>query len=122
MVNEMLMQMDCFDGQLFATTNLMQGMDPAAMRRFDANVNFRVPTAEQLQALLSTVCEDMKLPTPTLGDCRELAKKGITPGDVAAVVRRARHLGFATTPELMEAVAQEAEFKTETGRTNIGFV
>lgn len=122
MVNEMLTQLERFDGLLFATTNLMQVMDPAAMRRFDAKVNFRAPTAEQLLALLTTVCKDMKLPAPSLGDCRELAKKGITPGDVAAVVRRKALVPVSDTADLLEAIAAEGNFKPGSNRQAVGFV
>ena len=39
-VNEMLTQMECFNGIFIASTNLMGSLDPAALRRFDMKVKF----------------------------------------------------------------------------------
>jgi transitional endoplasmic reticulum ATPase len=111
MVNEMLTQMESFNGLLFATTNLMQGMDAAAMRRFDVKVHLRAPTAEQLRNLLGKVTEELKLDAPTLANCQPLAKLGITPGDVAAVVRRQALVPISSLDELLLAIEGEGGFK-----------
>jgi transitional endoplasmic reticulum ATPase len=47
MVNEMLTQMEAFPGIFVASTNLMDNLDPAALRRFDIKVKFGYLTAEQ---------------------------------------------------------------------------
>lgn len=122
MVNEMLTQMETFYGVFFATTNLMQRMDAAAMRRFDVKVHFRAPTATQLQALLAHVTQTMQLELPSLATCQQLAKLGITPGDLATVVRRARYVKPTTTAELLAAVEAEGQFKPEAGNYPIGFL
>lgn len=122
MVNEMLTQMETFDGIFFATTNLMHGMDGAAMRRFDVKVHFRSPTATQLQALLSLVTHSMKMEPPALTSCLQLACLGITPGDLAAVVRRARYVKPNSTSELLAAVEAEALFKPDAAKNVMGFL
>lgn len=122
MVNEMLTQMETFNGVFFATTNLMQRMDTAAMRRFDVKVHFRAPTAVQLQALLAHVTQSMQLEPPSLAACQRLAKLGITPGDLVTVVRRARYVQPGTTAELLAAVEAEGQFKPESGNNAIGFL
>jgi SpoVK/Ycf46/Vps4 family AAA+-type ATPase len=122
MVNEMLTQMETFHGVFFATTNLMQRMDAAAMRRFDVKVHFRAPTATQLQALLAHVTQTMQLEHPSLAACQRLAKLGITPGDLATVVRRARYVQPATTAALLAAVEAEGQFKPEAGNHPMGFI
>lgn len=40
-VNEMLTQMEAFDGIFIASTNLMDNLDSAAMRRFDVKLEFK---------------------------------------------------------------------------------
>ena len=122
MVNEMLTQMESFNGLLFATTNLMQGLDAAAMRRFDVKVHLRAPTAEQLHSLLGKVAKELTLDVPTLANCQPLAKLGITPGDVAAVVRRQALVPMGSTSELLEAIADEGSFKPGYTRQVVGFV
>jgi len=122
MVNEMLTQMETFDGIFFATTNLMHGMDVAAMRRFDVKVHFRPPMAAQLQALLSHVTQSLLLETPTITACQRLASLGITPGDVAAVVRRTRYVKPNSTSELLATVEAEGQFKPDAGKNVIGFL
>ncbi|SFV60837.1 ATPase, AAA family [hydrothermal vent metagenome] len=39
-VNEMLVQMENFDGIFIATTNLMDNLDRASLRRFDLKLEF----------------------------------------------------------------------------------
>ncbi len=122
MVNEMLTQMETFNGVFFATTNLMQGLDAAAMRRFDVKVHFRAPTAHQLQALLTHVTQALGLELPSLADCQRLAKLGMTPGDLATVMRRARYVKPSTTAELLAALEAEGRFKPEAANNPMGFV
>ena len=61
MVNEMLTQMESYSGVFIATTNLMQGLDQAALRRFDLKVKFDFLASEQASELLSRYCEKMNL-------------------------------------------------------------
>ncbi len=122
MVNEMLTQMESFHGLMFATTNLMQGMDAAAMRRFDVKVHLRAPTAEQLHSLLAKVARELGLDAPSLQACQPLVNLGITPGDVAAVVRRQVFVPVATVMDLLEAVLNEGRFKPDCAQRAMGFV
>jgi SpoVK/Ycf46/Vps4 family AAA+-type ATPase len=50
-VNEMLTQMEAFNGIFIASTNLMDNLDQAALRRFDVKLYFDFMTAEQAHAL-----------------------------------------------------------------------
>lgn len=45
--NEFLTQLEAFDGVFFATTNLIDRLDPAVLRRFSHKVRFDVLTAQQ---------------------------------------------------------------------------
>jgi predicted serine/threonine protein phosphatase family protein len=51
MVNEILTQIESFDGLLIISTNLMGELDPAVLRRFDLKIRFDWLTPEQTAAL-----------------------------------------------------------------------
>lgn len=56
-VNEMLTQMEKFDGVFIATTNLMDGLDKASLRRFDLKLEFKPLNAAQRVKLFEKECE-----------------------------------------------------------------
>jgi SpoVK/Ycf46/Vps4 family AAA+-type ATPase len=122
MVNEMLTQMESFQGMLFATTNLMQGMDAAAMRRFDMKINLRPPRGDQLHALLTHVSAQLGIDVLPIERCSRLSSLGITPGDVAAVTRRCEFSPVTTSEQLNQALEAEANFKPNRETTSIGFL
>lgn len=52
-VNEMLTQIEAFEGIFIATTNLIETLDAASLRRFDVKVRFDVMSFDQAKALLA---------------------------------------------------------------------
>ncbi|WP_156925542.1 AAA family ATPase [Thioalkalivibrio paradoxus] len=121
LVNEMLTQMEGFPGVFIAATNRMDGLDPAALRRFDLKVRFDFLRAEQARELLRRWCRTWGLSEP--GDA-ELEALGVcdnlTPGDFAAVARRHRFHPLASPAEAVAALAQECALK-DARRHPIGF-
>jgi hypothetical protein len=97
-VNEMLTQMEAFDGIFVATTNLIDRLDEASLRRFDAKICFDYLRTAQVAALLRQACD--KLQIDAVG-CDEAAAglHKLTPGDFATVMRQAR---FGPVPDLHE--------------------
>ncbi len=89
-VNELLTQMEAFEGIFIATTNLMESLDQASLRRFPWKIRFDWLKPAQRWALFAQ--EFIRLG----GDLAEAADwKGeiwgleqLTPGDFAAVVRQ----------------------------------
>ncbi len=63
-VNEMLTQMEVYDGIFIATTNLAAGMDKAALRRFDIKAEFGFLRADHAWALLCRHCAAAELQIP----------------------------------------------------------
>jgi len=120
-VNEMLTQMEAYDGVFIATTNLMDGLDPAALRRFDLKAKFDYLRPEQSQALLQAHCLDLGL------DCTESAQRAVkrlpslTPGDFAAVTRRHRFAPLPDSAALVRALADECSMK-DAPKSVVGFV
>ena len=89
-VNELLTQMEAFDGLFIATTNRMESLDPASLRRFPWKIRFDGLKPGQRWGLF--VQEFARLG----GDLAEaqawkeavLGLDRLAPGDVAAVVRQ----------------------------------
>lgn len=122
MVNEMLTQMEQFEGVFIASTNLMDGLDPAALRRFDLKVKFDYLQSPQATALLARYCKALNWPAPEAADMARLARLGsLTPGDFAAVLRQSRFRPLADVGSLIAALQAECALKQPL-RPTIGFV
>jgi SpoVK/Ycf46/Vps4 family AAA+-type ATPase len=122
-VNEMLTQMEAFPGLFIASTNLMDGLDPAALRRFDLKVRFDFLRPEQALALLRHHAEALGLSITKPGDETRLRKlAALTPGDFATVARQARFQPFADITGLLDALEAECAAKEEGRHLAIGFM
>lgn len=121
-VNEMLTQMESFSGIFIASTNLMDNLDQAALRRFDLKVKFDYLKPEQAWQLLMRQCESMGIPAPSGEHRPALAQLAVlTPGDFAAVARQHRFRPIANASELTVALKQECALKEDGKRKPIGF-
>ena len=60
-VNEMLTQMESYQGIFIASTNLMSSVDSAALRRFDLKVSFDYLNGEQAWQLLESYGQSLSL-------------------------------------------------------------
>ncbi|MDO8270454.1 MAG: ATP-binding protein [Gammaproteobacteria bacterium] len=121
-VNEMLTQMESFPGIFIASTNLMSGLDQAALRRFDLKVKFDFLSAEQSQELLRRFCQTLALEAPLHNELSRLSSlQNLTPGDFAAVIRQSRFRPIARTLDLVTALEAECTVK-EGRRSAIGFL
>lgn len=121
-VNEMLTQLEVFTGIIVASTNLMDGFDPAALRRFDLKVKFDFLRPAQAVTLLHRHCIQIGLAAP--GERDEAALRGVkhlTPGDFAAVARRHRFLRFQHPAQFVAALLADLAVKNG-GKTAMGFV
>ena len=122
-VNEMLTQMEAFPGIFIASTNLMQGLDQAALRRFDLKLKFDYLKPDQTIAMLQRHCETLGLPAPdAAGELLARQRlRHLTPGDFAAVMRRHRFRPIASNGELVAALQAECAIKADS-RPAMGFV
>ena len=122
LVNEMLTQMESFPGVFIASTNLMSGLDQAALRRFDLKVKFDFLKTEQAHSLFGRYCTALSLPAPQAEQLSKLARlQKLTPGDFAAVIRQNRFRPIETGAALVAALEAECAVK-EGGATGIGFL
>lgn len=122
MVNEMLTQMESFPGVFIASTNLMNGLDQAALRRFDLKVKFDFLRPKQAWELLCRHCAALGLPAPSENLNTRLAQlHQLTPGDFATVVRQNRFRSLKNAEALISALESECAVK-EGGKCRMGFV
>ncbi|HBN14328.1 MAG TPA: AAA family ATPase [Pseudohongiella sp.] len=122
MVNELLTQLESFDGVFIASTNLMGHLDQAALRRFDLKLHFDFLTPEQSEKLLERYCHALKLANPTpasLISVRTIAN--LTPGDFMTVARRHRFLPIKSPMAFVDALHAESGIKGGVSRS-IGFI
>lgn len=121
-VNEMLTQMEAFSGVFIASTNLMEGLDQASLRRFDLKVKFGFLKADQTLKIFEGYCQQLNLPEPQTQHIQQLNKlQQMTPGDFAAVIRQSRFRPIKTCDALIAALLQESLMKDGT-KASIGFL
>lgn len=122
-VNELLSQMESFEGTFIASTNLMDGIDPAAMRRFDFKFFFDYLQADQIESLLTAYQKKLRLPRRSPKTIVGLADiRNVTPGDFANVARQHRYQPFANTQSFADAIARECQLKNEPSTKTLGFL
>jgi SpoVK/Ycf46/Vps4 family AAA+-type ATPase len=117
MVNELLTQMEEFGGTLICCTNLMDGVDEAAFRRFDVKIQFRPLTYEQAAGMLGEM--GVKVDEVSAHQLRKIPL--LTPGDFAAVQRRFQFLSKGPTAQTILAELQKEVAYKKDGRKKIGF-
>jgi SpoVK/Ycf46/Vps4 family AAA+-type ATPase len=123
-VNEMLVQMERFQGIFLATTNLMEGLDPASLRRFDVKLEFGFLHPEQAWRLFAAECRHLGLEIreeEALRDgLRDLSH--LTPGDFAAVRRQHRFRPLERPEDLLRRLGEELAVKPIENGRKMGFV
>jgi transitional endoplasmic reticulum ATPase len=121
-VNQLLMQMEAFDGIFICSTNLIDQLDEAAFRRFAFKIEFSPLTTEQCLRLLVDTLGQLGSPVAGELDVAAAALNGATVGDFAAVARK-----FATLEErpgldaLVQALKQELRHR-QPSRKPAGFL
>lgn len=123
-VNELLTQMEEFEGLFICSTNLVDSLDSASIRRFDVKIKFDYLLPEQAWQLFRQILQDMKVPLKNKKHLQtELAKlQQLTPGDFATVVRQNRLKSAKLNAEsLIQGLSLENSFKQESQSRGIGF-
>ena len=114
-VNEMLQGMERFHGIFICTTNLLDRLDQAALRRFTFKIKFKPLAREQREKMFLTeaLAGDASLFTPEIGARLALLDQ-LCPGDFAAVKRQASILDAQLGAlEFLEQLEAEHRLKPE---------
>jgi len=117
MVNEMLTQMESFDGVFVATTNFNKKLDHAVARRFDFKIKLDYLTPEQSIKMFKQLV--YRIQKQTRGQLVKLIN--LTPGDFAVVARKSALLGKYEDNEILDLLMQESIYK-QPETTPIGFL
>ena len=123
-VNEMLTQIERFEGLMVVSTNLIEVLDPAALRRFDLKLKFDYLTLRQRLDFAKQQAEILGLPLLSEEDLSQIESLNLlTPGDFAAVARRHQFSPFQKVQDWLNALQGECEVKPEFSATTrrIGF-
>ena len=119
-VNEFLTQLENFDGLFIASTNLMDGLDQAALRRFDYKVRMDFLHLDQALSLLERLLHSWGIANIATGRDR-LKPQKLTPGDFAVIARRHRVTPFLTAEAVVAGLCAEAAMRQPAPRP-IGFI
>ena len=100
----------------------MDGLDPAALRRFDAKIRFDFLTGPQAISMLRAHCRELGLGEPQPADEASIGRTGnLAPGDFAALMRQHRFRPIRGVSQMVDLLKAEAALKGGYSRP-IGFV
>ena len=120
-VNEMLVQMESFDGIFIATTNLIDNLDKACLRRFDLKLEFGYLLPEQAQNLFKKECALLKVKFDENAS-KKVSNLGLlAPGDFASVRRQAKFRPIKKGDDCCHRLELEVALKNEEKSVKIGF-
>ncbi len=127
-VNELLTQMENFQGIFICATNFMEHLDTAAMRRFAIKIKFDFLKPEQVESIFMETLQktgDEKLDDIARQKIRKHlgTMKNLTPGDFSALSDHFDLLGkSANTENMLLELNQACEMKGGNHKIAIGFV
>ena len=123
-VNEMLQGMERYAGIFICTTNLMDSIDQAALRRFTFKIQFRPLMREQRERMFVVEALGGRSEALTTDMVQRLARlEQLCPGDFAAVKRQVDILGETLDPaDFLAQLEAEHRIKPEVREARgIGF-
>ena len=119
-VNEMLTQMESYNGIFVASTNLMNNLDQAALRRFDFKIEFGYLRGEQVWQLFNAYAEKFNLTVSGSLKADLIRLKNVAAGDFAVLHKQARITPFETAEAMFKALQTECALK-EGAKNAMGF-
>jgi hypothetical protein len=122
-VNEMLTQMERFEGLFICSTNLMERLDAASLRRFALKIKFDYLQPEQRWKLFLAQAETFPAAQEAKYRTALMPLNQLTPGDFATIRRQTALLNIPLTAnELLPRLIRECQSKHERGTRSIGFL
>lgn len=125
MVNEMLVQLENFEGIFIATSNRFEQLDTAMMRRFDLKVAFDWLKPQQLSSLLAELFKNQPQELEALQELcfTQLAHLQVSPSNLQTALRRLHLQGRPLRlNSLLAALADEDRSQQKDKSTPIGFI
>jgi SpoVK/Ycf46/Vps4 family AAA+-type ATPase len=122
-VNEMLVQMENFDGIFIATTNLMDNLDKASLRRFDLKLEFDYLKPAQAWEMFLSYCKELRLRKPAISFKSGIENlRHLTPGDFAAVIRQNKFRPIKNIKDFIVRLEDEIKVKNVDTSRKMGFI
>jgi SpoVK/Ycf46/Vps4 family AAA+-type ATPase len=109
-VNEMLTSMENHEYPIVCTTNFMETIDEASLRRFTFKIKFDFLNNEQLSIAMEQFFEIKNV---------KLELKGLTVGDFATVKKKADFLEINNLEELLKMLKDEVKLKKSKAFKNV---
>ncbi|WP_404296929.1 ATP-binding protein [Halomonas sp.] len=120
--NELLVQIERYRSILLATTNRIESLDRAVMRRFDLKVGFDYLTSEALRSLLQAVLPDKDHRRLTSLPESDLTQRYLTPGNFRTALDQLDLQGLPVRLEsLLQALDQEESHQQGPRSRPVGF-
>lgn len=110
-VNEMLVQMEKFEGVFIATTNLMDGLDKACLRRFDLKLEFKALSESQRVKLFEKECKLLGIACQKSIQTQVARLDYLVAGDFAAVKRQIKFKPLQGAKDFYERLCEEVKVK-----------
>lgn len=120
-VNEMLTQIEAFEGVFICSTNLMNTLDPAALRRFDLKIKLGHLKPDQSWILFKETLLRLNLKVDNSFESRVSKLSLLTPGDYSTVMRQSRFRLINDSQDLYSRLVSECALKPEGKSHHIGF-
>jgi SpoVK/Ycf46/Vps4 family AAA+-type ATPase len=115
--------MENFDGVFIATTNLMDNLEKASLRRFDLKLEFNYLKPEQSWNMFKEFAKELKLSKVDTEFKQEIQSlKQLTPGDFAAVVRQNRFRPIKNIEDFILRLKDEIAVKNVSSGNVMGFL
>lgn len=119
----MLLEMERYRGIFIASTNLLDGIDDAAKRRFDMTIKFDYMVADKAWEMFLHTCTKLGLIVENFDLHKRLDQLvNLTPGDFEQVCRQARFLPLQSAQEVLNNLSNTVAAKKSTGSRHIGFL
>jgi len=121
-VNEMLTQMETFEGIFIASTNFMESLDSATLRRFDLKVRFDWLKPQQIRMLLGDLLTRLRIEGEAEVIDAICQMNCLAPGDFANLHRQSLLRPYQSIREVCDALQAEVRLKPQAKQSGrIGF-
>jgi transitional endoplasmic reticulum ATPase len=122
-VNQMLTELEAYEGVFIATTNLLDKLDKASLRRFDMTIEFGTLKPEVAHQMFIRTCQELGLGDADRVDSSQIAALGaLTPGDFDQLKRRSRLIPPASSVQVLQALSVAIGQKNAANHRPIGFM
>jgi len=119
----MLVQMEKFEGIFIATTNLIDHLDQASLRRFDLKLEFKTLEPKQLENIFISYLKELNIETANEQELHQIKSlKNLTPGDFATISRQSKFKKIKSASDFIVRLKEEMKLKKLQDGKTMGFV